>query len=347
MWLGYAKQQQGDLAEGAALFSEVVAEAEAAHDVISSVIGLAGLGWSHAYQGDAASARSAARAAIEAGADFTGLYQGIGYSALAIAMFAAGDVAGAADSSAAAARDMSVQPETAVMQLTRIADAAIARGDLATARRLADEAVPVTMAWPYHAMQALIVRARVAIAHGELEQAERDAHDALACGAGIRAHLDVPDILECLARVATETGAHREAVRLFGAAAAARNRMGAVRLKIYDGPCEAAVAALCKAMGRREFDQASAEGAALSTEEAIAYAQRGRGERRRPPTGWASLTPTERDVVRLVREGLGNNDIAKRLFVSPRTVQSHLTHVYAKLGLTSRTQLAHEASRHP
>jgi class 3 adenylate cyclase/DNA-binding CsgD family transcriptional regulator len=81
-------------------------------------------------------------------------------------------------------------------------------------------------------------------------------------------------------------------------------------------------------------------------DEAIAYAQRRRGERKRPTSGWASLTPTERDVVRLVSKGLANNDIATRLFVSPRTVQTHLTHVYTKLGLTSRVQLAQEAARH-
>ena len=84
----------------------------------------------------------------------------------------------------------------------------------------------------------------------------------------------------------------------------------------------------------------------MSIEEAIAYAQRGRGQRKRPASGWGSLTPTELDVVRLVNEGLGNNDIATRLFVSPRTVQSHLTHVYTKLGLTSRVQLAQEVARH-
>lgn len=84
----------------------------------------------------------------------------------------------------------------------------------------------------------------------------------------------------------------------------------------------------------------------MSAEEAIAYAQRGRGERKRPSTGWASLTPTELDVVRLVSEGLGNKDIAARLFMSHRTVQTHLTHVYNKLGLTSRVQLAQEAARH-
>ena len=104
--------------------------------------------------------------------------------------------------------------------------------------------------------------------------------------------------------------------------------------------------ALRDGLGEKDFDAAWAEGAALSTEEAIAYAQRGRGQRKRPTSGWASLTPTERDVVRLVSDGLANKDIATRLFVSPRTVQTHLTHVYAKLGLTSRVQLAQEAAHH-
>ena len=162
----------------------------------------------------------------------------------------------------------------------------------------------------------------------------------------IQAYLLIPDILECLAALAGEAGSHREAARLFGAAHAIRQRMGAVRFKIYDAGYEASVAALRDAMGEKDFDSAWAEGAALSTEEAIAYAQRGRGQRKRPTSGWASLTPTERDVVRLVSEGLANNDIATRLFVSPRTVQTHLTHVYTKLGLTSRVQLVQEAARH-
>jgi DNA-binding CsgD family transcriptional regulator len=122
--------------------------------------------------------------------------------------------------------------------------------------------------------------------------------------------------------------------------------MGAVRFKIYDAGYEASVTALRDALGQQDFDAAWAGGAALSTEEAIGYAQRGRGQRKRPSSGWASLTPAERDVVRLVSGGLGNNAIATRRFVSPRTVQSHLTHVYTKLGLTSRVQLAQEAARH-
>jgi DNA-binding CsgD family transcriptional regulator len=85
---------------------------------------------------------------------------------------------------------------------------------------------------------------------------------------------------------------------------------------------------------------------ALSTDEAIAYARRGRGERKCPSSGWASLAPTEHHVVPLVSEGVGNKEIGNRLFISPRTVQTHLTHVYAKLGLKSRMQLVQEAARH-
>src|SRR6185503_4019982 len=116
--------------------------------------------------------------------------------------------------------------------------------------------------------------------------------------------------------------------RLFGAAHAIRERRGAVRFKLWDASCQAAVAALRDALGEKDFESAWAEGAALPVEEAIAYTPRDRGDRKRAATGWGALTPAERDVVRLVSEGLGNKDIATRLFVSPRTVQTHLTHVY-------------------
>jgi len=69
-------------------------------------------------------------------------------------------------------------------------------------------------------------------------------------------------------------------------------------------------------------------------------APRGRqGPRRRPETGWESLTPTESSVVQLVADGLRNRDIAERLFISRRTVETHLTHIFGKLGISSRTEL--------
>jgi DNA-binding CsgD family transcriptional regulator len=68
---------------------------------------------------------------------------------------------------------------------------------------------------------------------------------------------------------------------------------------------------------------------------------RGRRGRRpaRPPTGWESLTDAERAVVDLVADGLTNRGIAARLFVSPRTIETHLGHIFAKLGLQARSEL--------
>jgi DNA-binding CsgD family transcriptional regulator len=263
---------------------------------------------------------------------------------LTVATLAAGDVSAADDAIAAGWPHLSIQPKMAAIWVPCAAQAALARGDLIAARRLADEAVTVNSG--FHLSLALTTRAGVAIAQGEPEQADRDAHDALATAASTGAYGAAPETLECLAALAVGAGSHREAARLFGAAEVIRQRGGLVRFKIFDAFFEFPVAALRDAMGEKDFESAWAEGAALSTDEAIAYAQRRRGERKRPTSGWASLTPTERDVVRLVSEGLANNDIATRLFVSPRTVQTHLTHVYTKLGLSSRVQLAQEAARH-
>jgi predicted ATPase/class 3 adenylate cyclase/DNA-binding CsgD family transcriptional regulator len=335
---------EGDLTGGIAELRGLVAEAEADHDVILRVTVLLMLPHALALQGDVNAARAVAEAAIESAADLGDVYLGGSYIALMLAHLAAGDVALAADMAEAAWSHVRDLYGTATLNSAYIAQVALARGDLTAARRWVDDAIVVTTGWLLAA--ALTTRARIAIAHGEPEQAERDAHDALACSAGVGAYLGVPDILEILAGLAGDAGSHSEAARLFGAADRIRQRTGEVRFKIHQAGYEVSVATLRDAMGEKNFDSAWAEGAALSTEEAITYAQRGRGERKRPTSGWAALTPTERDVVRLVSEGLGNNDIAARLFVSPRTVQSHLTHVYTKLGLTSRVQLVQEAARH-
>jgi DNA-binding CsgD family transcriptional regulator/tetratricopeptide (TPR) repeat protein len=64
------------------------------------------------------------------------------------------------------------------------------------------------------------------------------------------------------------------------------------------------------------------------------------GERKRPKVGWAALTDTERTVATLLAEGLSNPDIAGRMFISRRTVQFHVSNILAKLGLSSRVELA-------
>lgn len=61
--------------------------------------------------------------------------------------------------------------------------------------------------------------------------------------------------------------------------------------------------------------------------------------------GWDSLTKAELRVVGLVAEGLTNPQIASRLFVSAQTVKTHMKNVFRKLGVSSRAELAAQATR--
>jgi DNA-binding NarL/FixJ family response regulator len=60
-------------------------------------------------------------------------------------------------------------------------------------------------------------------------------------------------------------------------------------------------------------------------------------------SGWAALTPTETRIAALVREGLTNREIGTRMYVSPRTVQTHVSHILQKTGLRSRVEVARAA----
>jgi DNA-binding CsgD family transcriptional regulator len=93
------------------------------------------------------------------------------------------------------------------------------------------------------------------------------------------------------------------------------------------------------------LEVAMAEGARLSLDEAVAYARRARGRRGRPSTGWASLSPVELRVIELVADGLTNPQVAERLFIATGTVKTHLAHIFNKLGVGSRTELAALAVR--
>jgi DNA-binding CsgD family transcriptional regulator len=265
---------------------------------------------------------------------------------LSLAALADGDVAAAHEASETTWQHLFVvQPHMAVVQRAfNGAVAALADGDLDTASRWTDESIALATGW--HRALALTIRSRIAIASGNRDTAERDVHQAISLMGELSVFGHLPDALECLADVTATGDKLDDAARLFAAAESARLATGMVRYKVYDAWYESSVAGLREAMSPDDFDAAWAEGAALTIEEAIAYAQRGRGERKRPASGWASLTPAELDVVRLVAEGFTNKDVATRLFISPRTVQAHLAHVFAKLGVTSRMQLAHEAARH-
>jgi DNA-binding CsgD family transcriptional regulator len=342
-FLSGALATQGKLAESLLVSRSLVEEARAAKDRPMEAFGLMTLAQTLTFGGDAPAARAAAEAALEIGASLGGFHEDTAYVAVANAALAMGDVAAAKQACVAAWRCTTPLKELFVRSLLPMADAAVGCGDLVAARRWADDTV--ASAPGGHQLLALTVRARVAIAQGEPQQADRDLHEAIEIAQRTGGYGRLPDALDCLAALAVGTN-QEHAARLFGAAESMRPRPGEVRFKVFQADYDAAVERIREALEPNDFDAAWAEGKALSTAEAISYAQRGRGARGRPASGWDSLTPSELDVVRLVSDGLPNKDIAARLFISPRTVQTHLTHVYTKLAVSSRVQLAQEAARH-
>jgi DNA-binding CsgD family transcriptional regulator len=113
------------------------------------------------------------------------------------------------------------------------------------------------------------------------------------------------------------------------------------------GRTDEAIALLREALDQYEMIGATAWAARVEAALRRLGVRRGaRGERRRPATGWASLTPTELAVSSLVADGLTNKEVASRLYLSPHTVNTHLRHVFAKLGVVNRAGLAAESARH-
>jgi DNA-binding CsgD family transcriptional regulator/tetratricopeptide (TPR) repeat protein len=115
----------------------------------------------------------------------------------------------------------------------------------------------------------------------------------------------------------------------------------AARLLAHGGRRDEAAALLAEALER--YEQAGADawaGRVRAQLRGLGVRPGLRGPRNRPAGGWESLTGTERTVSLLVAEGLTNGAVARRLYISPHTVNTHLRHVFAKLGVPNRVALA-------
>jgi DNA-binding NarL/FixJ family response regulator len=126
------------------------------------------------------------------------------------------------------------------------------------------------------------------------------------------------------------------ALKLAGAASAIRARVGGEFPPIYRALTER-VRADSEAALHGDAERLWAEGGRLGVDDAIALAF---GARTTRPTSQTGLSARELEVAGLVAEGLSNKAIAASLHLSVRTVESHVRHVLAKLGLQNRTQLA-------
>jgi DNA-binding CsgD family transcriptional regulator len=230
-----------------------------------------------------------------------------------------------------------------------LGQAASEHGDLDSLGWLAEQAEALFVTMPTPLANGILTGARAHLARlrNDLDAADDLAHQALAFLADAGTKLPLVDALELVASLACAFESDKEAVRLLGAAETARTAIGYARFPGQRAQFESSVETARSRLSEDGFLEAWSEGVGMTLDAAVAYTRRGRGERKRPSVGWASLTPAEVDVVRAVAEGLTNAQIAKRLFVTPNTVKTHLQHVYTKLGIGSRAELAAAVARRP
>ena len=175
------------------------------------------------------------------------------------------------------------------------------------------------------------IEARLVLA--ELELSVEHAHDALAAAAQHGLVLAQIDAIELLAILADHSHDAVRAARFKAGALAERDRIG----YRFRWPSRDAAFENIPVPTGTQTD---------SLHDIVAYAQRGRGERRRPPFGWDALTPTELEVARHVAAGLTNPQVADKLHVATATIKTHVEHIYTKLGINSRAELAARVTNH-
>jgi non-specific serine/threonine protein kinase len=156
--------------------------------------------------------------------------------------------------------------------------------------------------------------------------------------------------LEVLAWLAVDAGRCQRAAWLLGAAHALWERTGG-RLSgssVLEGYHQRAAELAASTLGEVKYKELHAAGAARPVTQIAALAVAGadvlpeEAEPAGEPSGWEGsdgLTAREREIAVLVARGLSNRDIAARLVISKRTVDAHVNHIFAKLGLSSRVQL--------
>ncbi|NXY93605.1 LuxR family transcriptional regulator [Streptomyces sp. BR123] len=191
------------------------------------------------------------------------------------------------------------------------------------------------------------VLAAEALRQGNVDGAHASALEALQSFLAVEDRPATAAALELLARTAAAWGDDRQAARLLGAAAghgpdvpaSARLLSTAAIRDHHSGLC----ASVRRNLGPRAFEAALTEGGAADLGELLGSSlvpvPHHRGRESADGTG-GPLTPRQWAVARLVAEGLSNREIAGRLVVAQRTVETHVEHILARLSFTSRVQIA-------
>jgi len=184
---------------------------------------------------------------------------------------------------------------------------------------------------------------------GDKERGEALGRQAAACKHALDDRNGLAIVLETLAWMAAELGQHQRAAHLLGAADRVRHETSQTLIELFRSQHEQSEAAARHGLGAKTYDAAFAEGRAMTIDECAAFAA---GGERRPkpapavkPEALPALTGRQLEIARLIADDLSNKQIAARLFLSERTVETHVTNMLNRLGLNSRTQISRWINR--
>jgi DNA-binding CsgD family transcriptional regulator len=179
---------------------------------------------------------------------------------------------------------------------------------------------------------------------GDPEMAETLAREAAGCKHAVDDRNGLTMVLETLAWVAAERGGHERAAILLGSAQRVRDSSSLTLIELYRQQHERSVSLITRGIGQKACDEAYARGHAMTIDEGVAFAVEDKLlPEPAPPVKSVpdpELTNRQLEIARLIAEDLTNRQIADRLFLSERTVETHITNILNKLGLNSRIQLS-------
>jgi ATP/maltotriose-dependent transcriptional regulator MalT len=193
---------------------------------------------------------------------------------------------------------------------------------------------------------------RIALAHKSYQRASVLFRQAIQLSWDIGDMLGLATALGAFARLCARFGLSERAAQFLGSADILRESLNAARSITYHGEYNRDEALLKETIGEEAFHENWMVGQTMTLLHTLGMiaqihiSDEPRSEPKKPASTYpAGLTAREVDVLRLVAQGLTDVNIAKHLVLSPRTVNTHLRSIYAKLGISSRsaaTRLAME-----
>jgi DNA-binding CsgD family transcriptional regulator len=208
------------------------------------------------------------------------------------------------------------------------------------------------MAWP--AAYDLLTMSNIAAIQGDFDRAAAPCRESLELTWAIGDRRNFAIGLALFGRIVAARGDPERGARLCGAVNVLLDATGAILTPVGRAGYEAALTMARAALGDAAVEAALTAGRTMQPQEVLAEINRdlaqatgiADGDRAMGSERELGLTPREVEILRLLPQGLTNAEMADALFVSPRTVQTHLTHLYGKLGVEGRAGAITIAVRH-